>query len=368
MTNKINILGAGQTSMIAGIMLANRGYQVEILDEKPMKQSHFALLRFKTKAIEEETGIKCEEVEIKKAIYYHGQIYNESNIKFDNLYSQKVTGKIQRRSIGNLGIGKRYIPPVDFFQQLEKKCEQLGIAFNQITELSKYHPSKFLRDFTGYPGEKTISTLPMPKMYKFVHQEEVKFDFEKVYVVEFNVDNCNVHQTIYYPSYIESINHPAYRISVVGNNIKCEISAETMKEFWQPTEKNIHGEDLPTKQFEFEKLLRNLDSQIWDSFGIEIGETVVDNLVQDCLYKGVESVIHEQKFGKISPIDEQLRHSIIYNLTKQFGIYSLGRFSCWRQIMLDDVVKDVKKIENLLKLENLSGYEAARTMAQKLGA
>lgn len=354
MTNKINILGAGQTSMIAGIMLANRGYQVEILDEKPMKQTHFALLRFKTKDIEEETGIKCEEVEIKKAIYYHGQIYNESNIKFDNLYSQKVTGKIQRRSIGNLGIGKRYIPPVDFFDQLMKKCEQLGVESKLVGEFSKYDPSKFLRDFTGYEGTKFISTLPMPKIYKLVHQEEVKFDFEKVFVVEFNVDNCNVHQTIYYPSYVESINHPAYRISVVGSNIKCEISAETMKNF-----------TLDDK-FEFEKLLRNLDMQINESFGIEIGDHTVDNLVQDCLFKGVETVIHEQKFGKISPINEQLRHSIIYNLTKQFGIYSLGRFSCWRQIMLDDVVKDVKKIENLLKLENLSGYEAARTMASKL--
>lgn len=354
MINKINILGAGQTSMIAAIMLANRGYRVEILDEKPLKQTHFALLRFKTKSIEEETGIKCEEVEIKKAIYFEGQIYNESNIKFDNLYSQKVTGKIQRRSIGNLGIGKRYIPPVDFFQQLEKKTEQLGVEFKQITEWSNYHPSKFLRDFTGFAGEKTISTLPMPKMCKFVHNEEINFDFEKVYVVEFNVDNCNVHQTIYYPSIIHSIQHPAYRISVVGNNIKCEISEATMQEF------KTEGE------FKFEQLLRNLDSQIWQSFGIEIGDETVDNYVQDCLFKGIETIIKEQKFGKISPINEQLRHSIIYNLTKQFGIYSLGRFSCWRQIMLDDVVKDVKKIENLIKLENLSGYEAARTMASRL--
>lgn len=353
MTNKINILGAGQTSMLAAIMLANRGYQVEILDEKPMKQTHFALLRFKTKAIEEETGIKCEEVEIKKAIYYHGQIYNESNIKFDNLYSQKVTGKIQRRSIGNLGIGKRYIPPVDFFDQLVEKCNKAGV---KIAHSEDVDMDFILEKRAGKIAEKFISTLPMPKMYKTVHNEEIKFDFEKVYVVEFDIKDCNVHQTIYYPSVVESLNHPAYRISVVGNNIKCEISEATMEEFKRDG------------NFEFEKLLRNLDSQIWDSFGIEIGDATVDNYVQDCLFKGIETVIKEQKFGKISPIDEQLRHSIIYNLTKQFGIYSLGRFSCWRQIMLDDVVKDVKKIENLLKLENLSGYEAARTMASRLGA
>lgn len=350
MTNKINILGSGQTSMLAAIMLANRGYQVEILDDKPIKQTHFALLRFKTKAIEEETGIKLEEVEIKKAIYFDGQIHNESNIKFDNLYSQKVTGKVQRRSIGNLGIGKRYIPPVDFFQQLEKKCEQLDINFRQI-------------ECIGLPAatQETyyISTLPMPKLYKRVHDEEIKFDFEKVYVVEFNIENCNVHQTIYYPCN-SSLKQPAYRISIVGNNIKCEISEESMKEF--------HDYDVefnPTT-FRFQQLLENLDTQIYESFGISIPEQLVESAVNDCLYHGVDKVIKEQKFGKISPINEQLRHSIIYNLTKQFGIYSLGRFSCWRQIMMDDVVKDVKKIENLIKLENLSGYEAARNMASRM--
>lgn len=358
MTNKINILGAGQTSMLAGIMLANRGYQVEILDEKPMKQSHFALLRFGSKAIEEETGIKLEEVEIKKAIFYDGQIHNQSNIKFDNLYSQKVTGKIQRRSIGNLGVGKRYIPPADFFDQLEKKCEKLSIEFKQITELSKYHPSKFLRDFTGFAGEKTISTLPMPKMYKFVHPEEVKFDFEKVYVVEFTIDNCNVHQTIYYPS--KSLNDPAYRISVVGNSIKCEISQETIKEFYD------YDKEFKANNFKFQELLERLDTQIYTSFGISLPEEIVESAVQKCLFDGVDKVIHEQKFGKISPLNEQLRHSIIYNLTKQYGIYSLGRFSCWRQIMLDDVVQDVKRIENFLKLENLSGYQSAKNMAARL--
>jgi hypothetical protein len=322
-------------------MLSNRGYQVEILDEKPMKQTHFALLRFKTKAIEEETGIKLEEVEIKKAIFFNGQIHNESNIKFDNLYSQKVTGKIQRRSIGNLGIGKRYIPPVDFFQQLEKKCEQLNVQFDIEEKITD-----FLLEF-GNPKSPCISTLPMPKVRKLVHEEEIKFDFEKVYVVEFNIENCNVHQTIYFPS-IKNNEEPAYRISVVGNNIKCEISEDSLKFF-----QGSYG-DFENDADRLSKFIGRLRTQIYHGFGIDAWHTTN------------KPEIHEQKFGKISPINEQLRHSIIYNLTKQFGLYSLGRFSCWRQIMMDDVVKDVKKIENLLKLENLSGYEVARNMASKL--
>lgn len=32
-----------------------------------------------------------------------------------------------------------------------------------------------------------------------------------------------------------------------------------------------------------------------------------------------------------------------------YGIYSLGRFATWRQILMDDVVKDVKVIEQLIE-------------------
>jgi len=364
MKNKITILGSGQTAMIAAIMLANRGYNIDILDDKPLAQSHFALLRFKTKQIEEETGISCEEVEIKKAIYFDGKIHNESNIKMDNLYAKKVTSKIQKRSIGSLGVGKRYIPPMDFFDQLINKCRKLNVNFNQVANLNNFL-ELFLEDIQE--DSTIISTLPMPKMHQLVNQLDINFDFEKVYVVEFEVPNCNVHQTIYYPTILDSTNNPAYRISVIGNNIKCEISENTMKEFWNPEEQNTQNEELPaTKEFKFEKLLKNLDTQIWNSFGIEIGDHAVNDLVQNCLYNGVESTIKEQKFGKISPINEQLRQSIIYNLTKNHSIYSLGRFSCWKQILLDDVVQDVKKIENMIKIKNLSGYEASKIMASSI--
>ena len=55
-----------------------------------------------------------------------------------------------------------------------------------------------------------------------------------------------------------------------------------------------------------------------------------------------------QKYGKILPIDERLRKDFIFYLTKEHNIYSLGRFATWRQLLLDDVVKDVAVIENFL--------------------
>lgn len=344
MKKNIQILGFGQTSMIAGIMLTNRGYQVEIIDNKPLTQTHFALLRFKTKAIEQETGIKLEEVEIKKGIYADGKIFNESNIKFDNFYSKKVTGKIQKRSIGNLSTGKRYTPPVDFFDQLIKKCKKLDI---KITNDADIDLKLTTREIINKPSTHFISTLPMPKLYKMVHNEDVEFEFDKVFVVEFIIDECDVHQTIYYP--LNEPSNPAYRISIVGNIMKCEISENSMKYY-----KEIY-------LYKFQNLLYNLKQQIERSFGISI-----TNHIENYLSAGVENVVKEQKFGKISPIDEDLRQKIIYNLTKKFQIYSLGRFACWRQIMLDDVVKDVKRIENLLKIENLSDYDALKKITAEM--
>ena len=362
MKKNIQILGAGQTSMLASIMLAKRGYVVSILDNKPLKQSHFALLRFGSRAIEEETGIKLEEVEIKKNIYFDGSLHNESNIKFDNLYSQKVTGKIQRRSIGNLGVGKRYIPPVDFFDQLKSRCHELEVETANCDSNNR-SPLDLIDGDCRKENSTIISTLPMPKVYNLVHEGEIKFDFEKIYTVEFEIPNCNVHQTIYYPKMDRST--PAYRISVVGSFIKCEISQSSYDDFKQH-ELSEDGQQIKESSFAFQYLLDNLANQILSSFGIDVGVDVVKDKTNTCLFDGMEKVIKEQKFGKISPINEELRHSIIYNLTRQQGVYSLGRFSCWRSIMLDGVVNDVKRIENLIKLGNLTGYESAKSMAARL--
>jgi hypothetical protein len=55
-----------------------------------------------------------------------------------------------------------------------------------------------------------------------------------------------------------------------------------------------------------------------------------------------------QKYGKLSPIDEQKRRAFILAMTDQYRVYSLGRFATWRQILLDDVVKDVQVIEGYM--------------------
>ena len=56
-----------------------------------------------------------------------------------------------------------------------------------------------------------------------------------------------------------------------------------------------------------------------------------------------------QEYGKIRPIDEQLRKQFIFEMTTKYNIYSVGRFATWRQLLMDDVVEDLQIIENFLE-------------------
>jgi hypothetical protein len=71
---------------------------------------------------------------------------------------------------------------------------------------------------------------------------------------------------------------------------------------------------------------------------------------------------HKQSYGKIAPIDEPLRRFVVENLSQQHGVYSLGRFATWRNILLDDVLQDLNVIKKLVnadsytrKLQSLRG-------------
>jgi hypothetical protein len=70
---------------------------------------------------------------------------------------------------------------------------------------------------------------------------------------------------------------------------------------------------------------------------------------------GIESVkftdflkVKKQQYGKLLPIDDSVRKNFILYLTDKYGIYSLGRFSTWRQLLLDDIALDCKQIERMI--------------------
>jgi hypothetical protein len=69
------------------------------------------------------------------------------------------------------------------------------------------------------------------------------------------------------------------------------------------------------------------------------------------IYKQVnltEYHLKVQRFGKIAPIPERDRRQFILAMSDRNDIYSLGRYATWRNILLDDVVQDVKRVESFI--------------------
>ena len=61
---------------------------------------------------------------------------------------------------------------------------------------------------------------------------------------------------------------------------------------------------------------------------------------------------HKQSYGKIAPIDEPFRRFVVENLSQQYGVYSLGRFATWRNILLDDVLQDMNVIKKMVNADS----------------
>ena len=57
---------------------------------------------------------------------------------------------------------------------------------------------------------------------------------------------------------------------------------------------------------------------------------------------------HYQEYGKLVPTDHVERTTFILAMTDRFRVYSLGRFGTWRQILLDDLAKDIRIIERMI--------------------
>jgi hypothetical protein len=157
-----------------------------------------------------------------------------------------------------------------------------------------------------------ISTIPMPVLMKIVGWDEIPdFPKQKIYTIRATIDkpDCDIYQTIYYPDPTV----PHYRVSVIGNVVICEAAVP------------IESKPAP-----------HIMSILMDDFGFRPSK--ITNITSST-----------QEYGKIRPIDERLRKEFIFQMTTQHNIYSVGRFATWRQILLDDVVDDVKVVEEFIR-------------------
>lgn len=296
------IVGAG----LAGLIAANyfkRG-QVQVHEiQSSLPHNHRALLRFRSNAISKATGIPFKKVLVHKSIVHSNNFLDFPNPYVCNQYSLKTSGKILPRSIWNTESDFRYIAPSDLISQL---ADGVDIRYSQ-----NFNPK------TSDCGP-VISTIPMPIMMRKIGWKYSP-TFEKRPIWALNVDlgvtEVDVYQTIYFAD----LENPCYRASIVGNHFIAEFVEEP----------DCEPEEWPT-----------VCENLLDFFGIPTGVCNFSNMTLKC-----------QEYGKIVPIDEEHRKEFMYTLTREYNIYSLGRFATWRQIVLDDLIHDLEVIESLIKAE-----------------
>tara|TARA_R100000656_G_scaffold117522_2_gene90915 strand:+ start:10557 stop:11513 length:957 start_codon:yes stop_codon:yes gene_type:complete len=301
----MKIYGAGMAGLLAGQML--RRFNPTICEQKEsLPHNHEALLRFRSDDVSIATGIPFKKVHVHKAIKYGNEIETIPNLFYSNLYSGKVIGAYLDRSINNLDSVDRFISPFNF---IELMAQNLNIEYNTPLDHSKCVDARYgmKNDGDSFP---LITTIPIPMMMDIVEWEKKPiFNYKTIWSQKTIIEDPEVcvNQTIYYPDPKTNF----YRISITDNVVIAEYIIEP---------KNT-GPDIM--------------GALRDDFGIDA-----------CKLAPIAQT--EMKYGKLLPIDENIRKEFILYLTQEYNIFSVGRFATWRQLLLDDVVKDIKIVEGLI--------------------
>lgn len=263
--------------------------------------NHKAVLRFRTDRVEQITGIKLKRAVVDKAIYYGGKLYTRCNPSFGNQYSMKVVGRLERRSIWNLESELRYIPPSDFEARL---YAPIANRVNWGADIES------LANHLSGPMISTIPISALAMMIDFsVDEMERNMKGRKgtpIYVTRYRVGDCDVNQTIYFPGGGTSM----YRATLTDGVLICEFAK------------------VPAM---FDEILPMLEVAFATGFG---GASVIDETYNPN--------------GKLTPLNEKFRKNFLFCLSHERGIYSLGRFATWRNILMDDVVQDAVLIRDMI--------------------
>lgn len=304
--NPSRIIGAG----LSGLIAAHAFPSTPIVEASKEPKHHRALLRFRSDAVARLTGIEFKKVLVRKGLWSYGA-FRQPTIALANAYSDKVLNRILGdRSVWALDPVERFIAPDDFQEQL---------LDNVRSRVTFGAPD----DFKG--NKPIISTAPMPVVLNTLGiPNNITFIRAAIEVTRYRVPRCDAHQTVYFPDPDVGV----YRASITGDVLIVESVINKQQAIL----------DLGIE--------RPFEMQLNAAFGIQLA---------DCERLGKVN----QEFGKIVNLPNNGRRMLLFNLTADHGIYSLGRFAQWRNILLDDVVQDIHVIKKLMNTDRYELRKAA---------
>jgi len=319
------IIGAGLSGCIAALLTP----EARVLEAGDGKHSeHQAVLRFRDPQIGRALGIPFTEVRVTKSAWFKGRHWTEPNPLLANLYARKVTsGRVIARSIGDLRPVTRYVAPGDLHRQM---LGRLGdrVRFNaRVDAITK---ERMIVNGTERHSRPVaiVSTMPLKAMLAVAQAafpspiaKVPEFSFAPVYVTRWHVPGADVHQTVYFPAPDTEV----YRATLTG----AELIVEAM------------GNLAPI-------------SSLWTTVAEVMGLAGMEHRL---------ALQHTQRYGKIVPLETAWRKRTLYLLTSQLGIYSLGRFALWSNLLLDDVYDDLSKIKRMIDLR--SDYDCLKAHTQE---
>ena len=277
--------------------------------QESLPNNHKALLRFKSEAVSDLTGIRFKKVNVQKLINYKEVHYHKGSVLLNNLYSLKVTGGVHQRSLMNTEDATRFIAPEDFIDRVSK-----GTTFHFCQDADRHVKNQMSDSST--PMISTVPITDLAKMLDWDFKQELQT--REIWTFTFTLGmDIDVYQTCYYPN----PRLPLYRLSITGGKVIAEFCRNPINEtaWCDETFKNIYH-------------FLEID------FGVNRMDYSIDELEQT-----------HQEHGKIVPCDRGEIQEFMGWASREYNIYSLGRWGTHRQILMDDVVHDLKVIGNLIE-------------------
>ena len=287
----MKIFGAGLSGLIAGIYFPR-----SILFEKNKEPvlNHHAVLRFRTDEVSSVTGIKFNKVNVVKSIYSEGREHNPSP-RLVALYSKKVIGKYENRSIIDISTKERYIAPNDFHELLVEQCiDRINFGY-EITN----------KDFSNVFNTK-ISTLPISVNSQMLGYDfNVKNTISHIFINKLKIIGCQMYSTVYFPDISTSV----YRASITDDILIIESMTD------------IDNIDIAT---------------VLAACGLTGAS--IDHIM----------INYKQVTGKLAEINDSDRRVQIYKMSHDHNVFSLGRLALHKtKLLLDDIPHDLRVIRDM---------------------